>query len=82
MAIWDGRCTNRCAPEGRLDGQIPVPAGRVASCAFGGPDFADLYITTATETLTAQQLDNEPLADGLFRARPGVVGRPANLLDG
>ena len=82
VAIWDGRCVNRYTPEGRLDGQIPVPAGRVASCAFGGPDLADLYITTAKETLTAEQLESEPLAGGLFRARPGVVGRPANMFDG
>ena len=82
VAIWDGRCVNRYTPEGRLDGQISVPGGKVASCSFGGRDLADLYITTATETLTAEQLDNEPLAGGLFRARPGVVGRQANMFDG
>jgi sugar lactone lactonase YvrE len=48
----------------------------VTCLAFGGPELDDLYITTAWELLSAEQHALEPLAGALFRARPGVRGRP------
>ena len=54
-----------------------LPVSQVSSCAFGGPDLRDLYITTAARGLDAAALEREPHAGGLFRARPGVQGRPA-----
>ena len=45
-------------------------------CCFGGKDFDVLYISTARQRLTPEQLAREPLAGGLFAARPGVRGLP------
>lgn len=78
IAQWDGGCVGRWDPtSGRLLERIPLPARRVTSCAFGGPALEDLYITTARTGLDERSLAEEPLAGGLFRVRPGVVGVPA-----
>jgi sugar lactone lactonase YvrE len=76
-AVWGGGCVLRFAPDGSLLGRIDVPVAQVSSCAFGGADMADLYITTAWEDATPAQRALEPAAGGIFRARPGVRGRPA-----
>lgn len=45
---------------------VKLPVSQVTSCAFGGADFSDLYITTASKELTADELKKEPLAGSLF----------------
>ena len=64
----------RYAPDGRIDGAIPVPVANPTCCCFGGPDLRTLYITSATQRLTAAQLAEQPLAGSLFAVRPGVAG--------
>lgn len=82
VAIFRGGVVRRYSPSGELAGVIAMPVSQVASCAFGGADFRDLYITTATHTLTPEQREKEPLAGALFRCRPGVAGLPANAYAG
>lgn len=77
VGLWDGGVVQRYTPDGRLDTIVRVPAGRVTSCAFGGPDGAMLFITTARVGLTAEALGREPLAGGLFVVEPGVTGPAA-----
>lgn len=77
VAFWGGSCVRRFDPEGQLDREITLPVTQVTSCAFGGPDLRDLYITSGCRGLDAEALEREPHAGGLFRARPGVQGRPA-----
>jgi sugar lactone lactonase YvrE len=76
VCLWDGWSVRRYSPEGVLDTRIELPVRRVTSCAFGGADFGDLYITTARVGLTPSELDAQPHAGAIFRARPGVKGRP------
>ena len=82
VAFWGSSRVRRFDPEGRLDREIVLPVTQVSSCAFGGPDLRDLYITTAARGLDAAALEREPHAGGLFRARPGVQGRAANEFRG
>ena len=78
IALWDGGCVGRWDPSsGRLLETISVPARRVTSCAFGGPNLDELFITTARNGLSQQDMVRQPHAGGLFRARPGVCGMPA-----
>lgn len=77
VAIWGGGCVVRVAPDGAVLGRVHLPVSRVTSCAFGGDDLADLYVTTARAGLDPARLAAEPLAGGLFRCRPGVRGLPA-----
>jgi xylono-1,5-lactonase len=73
---WDGWRITRFRPDGKVDRVIPMPVARVTSCAFGGPDFDVLYVTSASTGLDAAALARQPLAGGLFALRPGVRGLP------
>jgi len=83
IAMYDGWAVTRWNPRtGELLRTIRLPVARVTSCAFGGPDLDTLYITSARENLSAEQLAEQPLAGSLFRARPGVRGLPAFAFQG
>jgi sugar lactone lactonase YvrE len=66
----------RYTPDGRIERTIALPVTPVTSCSFGGPGLDVLYITTATQSLTPEQLTAQPLAGSLFAADPGVRGLP------
>jgi sugar lactone lactonase YvrE len=78
VALWGGGAVHRYAPDGRCDTVVRVPTRYPTSCAFGGSDLGDLYITTAHVKLTPQERAEQPQAGGIFVARPGPKGRPAN----
>jgi len=77
-AIWDGWRVNRYRADGTLDKVIDLPVPRPTSVAFGGPDLATLYITSARTRLPASTLSEAPLSGGIFACRPGVKGVPAH----
>lgn len=81
LALWGGFEVACYGPSGAVEARIPVPAGHVTSCAFGGPDLADLYITTAFAELSDAERAAQPLAGRLFHCRPGPRGRLANRFD-
>ena len=72
----------RYAPDGSIDGAIPIPAANPTGCCFGGPDLGTLYITTALQQLTAEQLADQPRAGSVFAVRPGVRGLPESRFIG
>lgn len=77
-AQWDGWRVIRFAPNGEISGQIEVPVQRPTSCAFGGPDFASLFITSASVGLSEEQIENNFHAGDLLAVRTRVGGLPAN----
>ncbi len=79
VAVWGGGAVHRYLPDGRLDEVIELPARQVSACTFGGPELDQLFITTSREDLPD---DVQPLAGALFRARPGVRGRPTPMFAG
>jgi sugar lactone lactonase YvrE len=74
VALWDGASVRRYGPDGGLLGIVEVPASRVTKAAFGGPGLDELYVTSAVGPGSH--------SGGLFRARPGVRGLPANAFAG
>lgn len=75
IALWGGSAVTRWDPDtGRMLAQIEVPTAHVTSCAFGGPTLSSLFITTAREGLSPEQLNDQPLAGSIFVAVPGVRG--------
>jgi sugar lactone lactonase YvrE len=82
VAVWGGACIIRVALDGRVVRRIELPVSQPSSCAFGGADLGDLYITSARDGLAPARLAQEPVAGGLFRVRPGVRGRPADTYRG
>ena len=75
-AQWGAWRIVRYAPDGRIDRIVPMPVAQPSSCAFGGPDLATLYVTSARENLSAEALAAQPLAGSLFAFEPGVTGLP------
>ena len=82
IAFWEAGAVRRYAPDGQLAAVIELPVSLVTSCAFGGPDLRDLYITSASGWLSPEQAVEHPAAGGLFRARPGVSGLPQHRFAG
>ncbi|MFA9218076.1 MAG: SMP-30/gluconolactonase/LRE family protein [Sphingomonadaceae bacterium] len=74
---WGGARVCRYSPAGELLQTIAVPAMNPASCTLGGPDLKTLFITSAREGNTAQQLQDYPLTGSLFAVRVDVAGVPA-----
>jgi sugar lactone lactonase YvrE len=67
IAHWDGWQITRWDPiSGKKLLSIPLPVARVTSCCFGGELFGDLYITSAKNGLSQDQLRDQPLAGSLF----------------
>jgi sugar lactone lactonase YvrE len=82
VALWDGWGVRRYAPDGRLLLHVPLPCARVTKLAFGGPDLATAYVTTARVGLDEEALAQQPLAGSLFSfAAPaaGVALPPVRL---
>ena len=78
IAIFGGSAVKRYNPQtGEHLATIELPVTQVTSCAFGGADLDQLYITCAAVRLSAAELAEQPLAGALFRATPGVRGVPA-----
>lgn len=80
----------RCySPAGALLARVAVTAPAVTSCAFGGSDGGELFITTAGVPLpdmvmkagvsaeVVKKSHTLPGAGGLFVCRPGATGNPA-----
>ncbi len=79
VAHWGGWGLGRFDPDGKPCGRIDLPVAQVTSCAFGGPDLSQLFITTAAIGLDRAARRAQPLAGGLFVCEPGVGGLPTPL---
>jgi sugar lactone lactonase YvrE len=75
-ALWAGWGIEIRTPDGKLDGRIGVPVPQVSSCAFGGPDFKTLFITTAKIGMEAAALAEAPLSGAVFAIEMDVPGLP------
>ncbi len=83
IALWNGSAVGCWNPEtGELLRSIDVPALNVTSCAFGDSDLGTLYITTARQGTSVEDLLKYPDAGGLFKIRPGVKGVQAYFFKG
>jgi sugar lactone lactonase YvrE len=82
-AHYDGWRIVRFAPDGRIDRTIELPVQRPTSCQFGGPDLGTLYVTTALQKLSPEQLAAQPLAGALLALMEvGASGLPEARYDG
>ncbi|MET4574992.1 SMP-30/gluconolactonase/LRE family protein [Ottowia thiooxydans] len=64
----------RYTPDGRFDKAVQLPVTSVTSCAFGGDRLDTLFITTATQGMTEQVRQEQPLAGALFAVNVGISG--------
>ena len=71
-----GNRLRRFNRDGTVDRDVMLPVSQPTMCAFAGPALDELYVTSATDKLTQDQLQREPCAGGLLRLRPGERGIP------
>ena len=75
VALWGGWCVARFDPDtGEELARVELPVSQVSACAFGGLNLDELYITSARKNLDCKELENQPLAGGLFKARVAIRG--------
>jgi sugar lactone lactonase YvrE len=72
----------RYTPQGRVDRVIEMPVANPTCCCFGGDAFDVLYVTSATQRLTPEDLAKQPLAGSVFAVRPGATGLPETRFAG
>ncbi len=83
VAHWGGKAVICWNPEsGEQIQRIEIPAPHVTSCAFGDENLQTLYITTAREGMTDQQLQQYPLSGSLFKIQLDEQGSKAGIFKG
>jgi len=81
-AQWYGSQIVRYDPDGKVERYIKIPASQVTCMAFGGPDWNELYITTASEDWPTRyappNYDSSKLHIGgeLYRLKLDIQGKP------
>ena len=84
-AQWYGAQIVRYDPDGKVHSRVPMPVTQVSSCGFGGPEYRDLYITTAAGSWaspyapTGYDYDAGNFGGSLYRLRVDVPGRPESI---
>jgi sugar lactone lactonase YvrE len=80
-AHWFGGCVIRYDPDGKLERRIEIPAFQTSSVTFGGPDFTDMFVTSAAETdsLSLAPSGYDPgrgyVGGPVYHLKPGIQGR-------
>lgn len=81
-ALFEGGRVARLSPEGELLAEYPLPAPCPTMVAFGGADLKTLYITTARENRTPEELARWPESGNIFALPVEVPGRPEPRFQG
>ena len=75
-AQWGSWRIARYAPDGSLDRIIELPVAQPTCPAFGGSDLKTMYITSAMQGLSQQELENQPEAGKIISLELDVPGLP------
>ncbi len=80
VAMFEGQRLLRLSPEGHVLRELRLPVRCPTMPTFGGADLRTLYITTASEGRSAEELAAQPLAGCVLKVRVEVAGLAPNLL--
>ena len=76
--VWNtrfgGSSVQRYLPDGTIDVLVNLPVSQLTCCCIGGKNMNRLFISSAKENLTEDQLRSQPLAGGIFVANSNVSG--------
>ncbi|BDI22131.1 SMP-30/gluconolactonase/LRE family protein [Herbiconiux sp. L3-i23] len=81
-AVYGDGCVVRISPDGEVERVLDLPVPNVTSVAFGGDDLSTLFITTARENLTEDQLQQHPSSGAIFAVRTRTAGVPVRSFAG
>lgn len=74
-AQFEGAQVLRYSLDGKVIGRVGVPARRTTMVAFGGKDLRTMFITTAREGASDDELQRFPDAGRLFAIEMPMAGR-------
>lgn len=66
-AQWGAARVVRYRPDGSIERIVPMPAKNPSCCTLGGAAFDQLYVSTAREDMSADELAHTPHAGGVYR---------------
>ncbi|XP_068929017.1 regucalcin-like isoform X3 [Petaurus breviceps papuanus] len=76
VACIDAGRIIRVDPEtGKRLQTVKMPTPRITSCCFGGKDYSELYVTSASDGLSQEELIREPHAGEIFKELKTLMGR-------
>lgn len=73
-AQWGGHRVVRYQPDGEISFILELPVSQPSCVCFGGPDMDWLFITSARQDLSPQQLEGQPEAGNLLIYQTNIVG--------
>ncbi|KAM6145728.1 regucalcin isoform 2-T2 [Phoenicopterus ruber ruber] len=78
VACYDGGRVIRLDPEtGKRLQTVKLPVDKTTSCCFGGKDYSEMYVTSASDGMDKGWLSRQPQAGGVFKITGlGVKGVP------
>lgn len=79
-ALWGGAAIARYSSSGQQTELHLLPVSQPTCLAFGGPDLDLLFVTTAQQGLTEQQLKEQPNAGSLLIYQSPYQGLPESEL--
>lgn len=83
VAMYNGYKVKRVDPEtGDTLQEITLPVPQVTSCTFGGPEMNELFITTAREHMSDEDVEEYPLSGSLFKVELPETGHPPTRFGG
>jgi sugar lactone lactonase YvrE len=83
IALYNGAKVIRINPEnGGIVAEIRLPVPKPTSCAFGGKNMDELYITTCREHMSTEEIERDPLSGSLFKVKLPVKGLPVSSFAG
>lgn len=66
-AQWGAGRVVRYRPDGSIERSVPMPARNPSCCTLGGAALDQLYVSTAREDMSADELAHMPQAGGIYR---------------
>ena len=75
VAMFEGGRVLRISPSGEILREIGLPVRCPTSLAFGGPDLRTLYITSASQGRSADEIAKYPHTGKVLALRVDVAGR-------
>jgi sugar lactone lactonase YvrE len=82
VAMYEGRRVCKFSPDGVLLEQLETPAQCPTMPCFGGEDLKTLYLTSARQGRSAEELALYPQSGAVFFTRVETPGLPVNFYDG
>jgi sugar lactone lactonase YvrE len=73
--MWGSSQVIQFDATGKKSQVIELPVTHPTSCCFGGPQLSTLFITTSKHVLTADEIQQQPLAGKILQIETAFKGQ-------